>query len=125
MIGLPSGLLWDRSGTIGRMSLSLNTLGRAASIPLPLLAICTLLGCETIERAGPRPEAANADRSIRAVMVAPRQSTQSPWSSKATEILRNSGLSLLRRIEHGVLYRLRGHGRAAPTDANRRSVARA
>ncbi|MHB0975196.1 MAG: phosphoribosylformylglycinamidine synthase [Thiobacillus sp.] len=40
------------------------------------------------------------------VLVTPRPGTISPWSSKATDILRNSGLTQLRRIERGVAYRL-------------------
>ena len=40
------------------------------------------------------------------VLVTPRPGTISPWSSKATDILRNSGLTPLRRIERGVAYRL-------------------
>jgi len=41
------------------------------------------------------------------LLVTPRPGTISPWSSKATDILRNSGLAQLRRIERGVAYRLR------------------
>jgi len=40
------------------------------------------------------------------VLVTPRPGTISPWSSKATDILRNSGLVQLRRIERGVAYRV-------------------
>ncbi|MCA1979281.1 MAG: phosphoribosylformylglycinamidine synthase [Thiobacillus sp.] len=40
------------------------------------------------------------------VLVTPRPGTISPWSSKATDILRNSGLVQLKRIERGVAYRL-------------------
>ncbi len=36
--------------------------------------------------------------------VVPRPGTISPWSSKATDILRNSGLDNVRRVEHGRLY---------------------
>jgi phosphoribosylformylglycinamidine synthase len=39
-------------------------------------------------------------------LVTPRPGTISPWSSKATDILKNSGLTGLRRIERGVAYRL-------------------
>ncbi len=39
-------------------------------------------------------------------LVTPRPGTISPWSSKATDILKNSGLTPLRRIERGVAYRL-------------------
>ncbi len=40
-------------------------------------------------------------------MVVPRPGTLSPWSSKATDILHNSGLSAIRRIERGTLFRVR------------------
>ena len=40
------------------------------------------------------------------LLVTPRPGTISPWSSKATDILRNSGLTQLRRIERGVAYRV-------------------
>ena len=40
------------------------------------------------------------------LLVTPRAGTISPWSSKATEILRNCGMAQLRRIERGVAWRL-------------------
>lgn len=40
------------------------------------------------------------------LLVTPRPGTISPWSSKATDILRNSGLTQLARIERGVAYRV-------------------
>src|SRR5512143_3439823 len=40
------------------------------------------------------------------LLVTPRPGTISPWSSKATDILKNSGLAQLRRIERGVAYRM-------------------
>ncbi len=39
------------------------------------------------------------------VFVAPRPGTISPWSSKATDILRVCGLAGVARIERGILYR--------------------
>ncbi|OZA43143.1 MAG: phosphoribosylformylglycinamidine synthase [Hydrogenophilales bacterium 17-61-76] len=39
-------------------------------------------------------------------LVTPRAGTISPWSSKATDILKNSGLAGLRRIERGVAFRV-------------------
>ncbi len=36
--------------------------------------------------------------------VVPRAGTISPWSSKATDILHNSDLSIVNRVEHGRLY---------------------
>ena len=38
--------------------------------------------------------------------VVPRLGTISPWSSKATDILHNCGITQVRRVERGVLYRL-------------------
>ena len=38
-------------------------------------------------------------------VVVPRPGTISPWSSKATDILRNCGLRHLGRIERGIVYR--------------------
>lgn len=37
-------------------------------------------------------------------VVVPRPGTISPWSSKATDILRNCGLQQVRRVERGILY---------------------
>jgi len=39
-------------------------------------------------------------------LVVPRLGTISPWSSKATDILQNCGLTKVRRIERGILFRL-------------------
>jgi phosphoribosylformylglycinamidine synthase len=38
------------------------------------------------------------------MLVVPRPGTISPWSSKATDIARVCGLSVVRRIERGILY---------------------
>ncbi|MFY0989633.1 phosphoribosylformylglycinamidine synthase [Halomonas sp. C05BenzN] len=43
-------------------------------------------------------------------LVVPRIGTQSPWSSKATDIARNCGLDQVRRIERGIAYRVRLKG---------------
>lgn len=40
------------------------------------------------------------------VLVTPRLGTISPWSSKATNILHNTGLTQVRRVERGVAYYL-------------------
>ncbi|SFH92639.1 phosphoribosylformylglycinamidine synthase [Modicisalibacter xianhensis] len=40
-------------------------------------------------------------------LIVPRLGTLSPWSSKATDIARNCGLSQVRRIERGVAYRVK------------------
>ena len=41
-------------------------------------------------------------------LVVPRFGTISPWSSKATDIAHNTGLSKVRRIERGIVYYLEG-----------------
>ncbi|MGD8710226.1 MAG: phosphoribosylformylglycinamidine synthase, partial [Ectothiorhodospiraceae bacterium] len=47
------------------------------------------------------------------LLVVPRIGTISPWSSKATDIAHNCGLTTVRRIERGVAHFLRGPGGAA------------
>ncbi len=44
------------------------------------------------------------------VLVVPRLGTISPWSSKATDIARVCGLQAVRRLERGIVYRLRTAG---------------
>ena len=48
--------------------------------------------------------AANAGTGPVRRLVVPRPGTISPWSSKATDILRNCGLAHLGRIERGIVY---------------------
>ena len=58
--------------------------------------------------------AAAAPAGAMAVLVVPRIGTISPWSSKATDILRNCGLPRVGRVERGIAYALTGAaGRAA------------
>jgi phosphoribosylformylglycinamidine synthase len=38
------------------------------------------------------------------LLVDPRPGTQSPWSSKATDIAHNAGLTAVRRVERGIAY---------------------
>jgi len=42
----------------------------------------------------------------RLILVVPRPGTISPWSSKATDIARNCGLTAIRRLERGTAYYL-------------------
>lgn len=44
----------------------------------------------------------------RTILVTPRLGTISPWSSKATDIARQCGLDVVRRIERGTAYHLDG-----------------
>ncbi|HNE26788.1 MAG TPA: phosphoribosylformylglycinamidine synthase, partial [Pseudomonadales bacterium] len=41
-------------------------------------------------------------------LVVPRAGTISPWSSKATDIARNCGLTAVRRLERGIAFRVGG-----------------
>ena len=49
-----------------------------------------------------QPDTTNPD--ARVFLVIPRPGTISPWSSKATDIAHNCGLSDVHRIERGILY---------------------
>ena len=42
------------------------------------------------------------------LLVVPRWGTQSPWSTKATDIARHCGLRNIMRIERGIAYRVPG-----------------
>ncbi|MGB2256367.1 MAG: phosphoribosylformylglycinamidine synthase, partial [Spongiibacter marinus] len=61
---------------------------------------------EQLLQYGPGSGAAPAELSGSEFFVVPRPGTISPWSSKASDIAHISGLTTLRRLERGVLYRL-------------------
>ena len=65
---------------------------------------------------GPRAEREAQDGSQ--FLVVPRPGTISPWSSKATDIAHNAGLTKVRRIERGILYFLH---REVPLNAGDRA----
>ncbi len=50
----------------------------------------------------------SAERPGTLYLVVPRPGTISPWSSKATDIVQNSGLHRITRIERGIAYYLEG-----------------
>lgn len=52
-------------------------------------------------------------------LVVPRPGTISPWSSKATDIVHNSGIVAVKRVERGIAYYLTG------SDANNSAIAAA
>jgi len=54
---------------------------------------------------GPAAQAQNQDGAL--LLVVPRIGTISPWSSKATEIVRQCGLDAVERVERGTAYRFR------------------
>lgn len=72
----------------------------------------------TLLRAQPDEKAA-----IYSDLVLPRFGTRSPWSSKATSILHNCGLTAVHRIERGVGYRLQNQSGALLGAAERTAVA--
>ncbi|WP_101757402.1 phosphoribosylformylglycinamidine synthase [Oceanicoccus sp. KOV_DT_Chl] len=57
---------------------------------------------EQLLQYGPKAEAVDASGEL--LLVVPRAGTISPWSSKATDIAHNAGLTLINRIERGVAY---------------------
>ena len=52
------------------------------------------------------PRCSEIERSGRLFLVTPRLGTLSPWSSKATDIAHNCGLTQIKRIERGIAYYL-------------------
>jgi len=58
------------------------------------------------------------DADGRLFLVLPRFGTISPWSSKATDIVRNCGLDAIRRVERGTAFRIATTG-AADSDPAR------
>ncbi|MFP5349233.1 MAG: phosphoribosylformylglycinamidine synthase [Gammaproteobacteria bacterium] len=73
---------------------------------------------------GPRADAAVPPMSGGMLLVVPRFGTISPWSSKATDIAQLCGLTKVRRLERGVVWRLAKGDGAALTPAERAAVAR-
>src|SRR5687768_11052072 len=54
------------------------------------------------------PRIVMEDVAGRELLVVPRLGTISPWSSKATDIAHNCGLSTVRRIERGTAFHIEG-----------------
>src|ERR1700720_29187 len=50
------------------------------------------------------PETLHAPDRGQKILVTPRVGTESPWSSKATDIVHVCGLDAVRRVERGTLY---------------------
>ena len=61
---------------------------------------------------GPRQEQRRIEGQT--LVVVPRLGTRSPWSSKATDIAINCGLTVVRRIERGITWTLAGELIGAP-----------
>ncbi|WP_110685977.1 phosphoribosylformylglycinamidine synthase [Salinicola aestuarinus] len=59
-----------------------------------------------IANPGDQPAEAETANAGHAFLIVPRIGTLSPWSSKATDILHNCGLSGVTRVERGIRYRV-------------------
>ncbi|WP_432472191.1 phosphoribosylformylglycinamidine synthase [Amphritea sp. HPY] len=57
---------------------------------------------ERILRYGPKAKAEEPSGQL--ILVVPRSGTISPWSSKATDIAKNCGLTAVKRLERGIAY---------------------
>ena len=68
------------------------------------------------DAAGPDgpPTEGPGDPGDTTIRIAPRPGTISPWSTKATDILRNCGLTSVARIERGTEYRILSDGPFSP-----------
>ena len=67
---------------------------------------------------------AQADAGLRGgFFVTPRKGTISPWSSKATDIFRNCGLSAVARVERGIHFRLSSAGQELSVESLRPALA--
>ena len=80
-----------------------------ASLPAEqLTTLSQLLEAESAEISD------DADHTV--VLVTPRPGTISPWSSKATDIAHNSGVSYLDRVERGIAFYLQTEQPLSETD---------
>src|SRR6266545_3448043 len=59
------------------------------------------------------------------LLALPRFGTVSPWSSKATDIVRNCGLAKIARVERGVAYYIDASDPKALSEPARRALDRA
>ena len=71
---------------------------------------------ERILRYGPKAQAEQPKGKM--ILVVPRIGTISPWSSKATDIAKNCGLSNVKRLERGVAYWVTGSDDTAGIQAH-------
>jgi phosphoribosylformylglycinamidine synthase len=69
---------------------------------------------------GPRDTQIDAAGDL--LLVTPRPGTLSPWSSKATDIAHNCGLTAITRVERGVAYRVRSVDGLALSDDDRAAL---
>src|ERR1700761_4626996 len=72
---------------------------------------------------GPRAAAGDAAGTAHQIWVTPRVGTESPWSSKATDIAHVCGLDAVKRLERGTLYYLDARPRLPPPPLRRMAAA--
>jgi len=78
---------------------------------------------DTLDKAGALLDARGPFEANDGFLVTPRMGTISPWSSKATDIFRNCGLSSVHRVERGTHLRiLTGGGKALGIDDLGRAI---
>lgn len=65
----------------------------------------------------------NLDKDKLFALIVPRLGTISPWSSKATDILHNTGLVEVQRIERGIIYVLTAADSSIPIGENEKLAA--
>jgi phosphoribosylformylglycinamidine synthase len=65
------------------------------------------------------PESAREPRGAHRILVTPRVGTESPWSSKATDILHVCGLRAVSRVERGTVYFIESSAALSLGDLNR------
>ncbi|MBK6334719.1 MAG: phosphoribosylformylglycinamidine synthase [Betaproteobacteria bacterium] len=68
------------------------------------------------------PQGDETETAGELLLVVPRPGTLSPWSTKATEIARNCGLTAVTRIERGIGYRIARRDAAPLADAERKAL---
>lgn len=71
---------------------------------------------------GPDPVRTGGGSGAATAVVVPRPGTISPWSSKATDIVRNAGLDAVARVERGVVWTFETRGGGALDAAERTAL---
>ena len=71
---------------------------------------------ERILRYGPKAEAQEPSGQL--FLVVPRPGTISPWSSKATDIAHNCGLTSIKRLERGIAYYVKASSALSASDVD-------
>jgi len=65
---------------------------------------------------GPRGDSRDSEQLGQLIVVIPRFGTISPWASKATDIAHVCGLRSIRRVERGIVYRIKARSAFSAND---------